>query len=315
MAVLARGLAATGSSCTGWTAIVRVLDRSNGRLRWRCRVGSPIESSPVVRDGHRLLRRLERPRLRARPADGAASAGRSARATRSRRAAAVAGGDALHRRLRRTAAGARAARPGASAGRVASTAASTGRPPSRRGRVFVPSLDRRLADRLLDRRPLPLAPLDTGAYVYSSPAVVERPRLLRLLQRRPLLRLGARPGASLWAVGAGRPDLRRRRRRRRRRLRRLDFARRIVGVDARSGRVLLRFPHGEYVAVSGNGGTLLLHGYSRALRACEPTVRKWLLIGGARRSCSRSPPASAAPTSSQAASRRPTSAARRRSSS
>ena len=37
----------------------------------------------------------------------------------------------------------------------------------------------------------------------------------------------------------------------------------IVGADARTGRVLLRFPHGEYVPVSGNGRRLLLHGYSR----------------------------------------------------
>ena len=42
-----------------------------------------------------------------------------------------------------------------------------------------------------------------------------------------------------------------------------SFADRIVGVDARSGRVLVRFPHGNYVPVSGNGGRLLLHGYSR----------------------------------------------------
>ena len=42
-----------------------------------------------------------------------------------------------------------------------------------------------------------------------------------------------------------------------------SFAHRIVGVDAKSGRVLLRFPHGEYVPVSGGGRRLLLHGYSR----------------------------------------------------
>jgi hypothetical protein len=47
----------------------------------------------------------------------------------------------------------------------------------------------------------------------------------------------------------------------------------ILGADARSGRVLLRFPHGEYVAVSGNGGTLLLHGYSR-LYAVKPVRRR-----------------------------------------
>jgi outer membrane protein assembly factor BamB len=44
---------------------------------------------------------------------------------------------------------------------------------------------------------------------------------------------------------------------------------RITGVDAKNGRVVLRFPHGEYVPVSGNGGRLLLHGYSR-LWAVEP---------------------------------------------
>jgi outer membrane protein assembly factor BamB len=35
----------------GMDGVVRVLDRSNGRLRWRFRVGSPVESSPVVRGG------------------------------------------------------------------------------------------------------------------------------------------------------------------------------------------------------------------------------------------------------------------------
>jgi hypothetical protein len=48
-----------------------------------------------------------------------------------------------------------------------------------------------------------------------------------------------------------------------------SFAHRIVGVEARSGRVVLRFPHGEYVPVSGSGGRLLLHGYSRVY-AVEP---------------------------------------------
>ena len=44
---------------------------------------------------------------------------------------------------------------------------------------------------------------------------------------------------------------------------------RITGVDAKSGRVVLSFPHGEYVPVSGNGRRLLLHGYSRVW-AVEP---------------------------------------------
>ena len=41
-----------------------------------------------------------------------------------------------------------------------------------------------------------------------------------------------------------------------------SFANRIVGVDARTGRVRVWFGHGEYAAVSGNGMQLLFHGYS-----------------------------------------------------
>ena len=45
--------------------------------------------------------------------------------------------------------------------------------------------------------------------------------------------------------------------------------RRIIGVDARTGRVRLTFAHGDYVPVSGNGQRLLFHGSSR-LYALEP---------------------------------------------
>jgi outer membrane protein assembly factor BamB len=51
-----------------------------------------------------------------------------------------------------------------------------------------------------------------------------------------------------------------------------SFGNRTVGVDIRTGRVIFRFPHGEYVPVSGNGGRLLLHGYSR-IWAVEPRHR------------------------------------------
>src|SRR5207244_13104504 len=51
-----------------------------------------------------------------------------------------------------------------------------------------------------------------------------------------------------------------------------SFAHRIVGVDTRSGRVLVRFKHGHYVPVSGNGMRLLFHGYSR-LYAVQPVRR------------------------------------------
>jgi outer membrane protein assembly factor BamB len=77
-----------------------------------------------------------------------------------------------------------------------------------------------------------------------------------------LYSVSARSGAVLWRVGGGGP---------------ISGAavvvagvayagstsNHIVAVDARTGRILLRFPHGEYVPVSGNGGRLLLHGYSR----------------------------------------------------
>ncbi len=42
-----------------------------------------------------------------------------------------------------------------------------------------------------------------------------------------------------------------------------SFAGRITGWDWQTGEELLSFPHGEYVPVSGNGGRLLLHGFSR----------------------------------------------------
>jgi outer membrane protein assembly factor BamB len=74
--------------------------------------------------------------------------------------------------------------------------------------------------------------------------------------------VSAATGATAWTVGAGGP---------------ISgaavvvdgiayagsFAHQIVGVDVRTGRVLLRFPHGEYVPVSGGGQRLLLHGFSR----------------------------------------------------
>jgi hypothetical protein len=48
-----------------------------------------------------------------------------------------------------------------------------------------------------------------------------------------------------------------------------SFSHRIIGVDVRSGRTVLRFPHGDYVPVSGNGMRLLLNGFSR-IYAVEP---------------------------------------------
>jgi outer membrane protein assembly factor BamB len=49
-----------------------------------------------------------------------------------------------------------------------------------------------------------------------------------------------------------------------------SFAHTILGADALSGRVVFNFPHGEYVAVSGNRGRLLLYGWAE-LWAVEPS--------------------------------------------
>ena len=94
-----------------------------------------------------------------------------------------------------------------------------------------------------------------------------RPRLLRLLRGDALLRLrGDRERALGAPVGgriSGSPTV-------------VDgvvyvgsFAHRILGADARSGAIVFSFPHGEYVAVSGNRARLLLYGWA-SLWAVEP---------------------------------------------
>ncbi len=111
----------------------------------------------------------------------------------------------------------------------------------------------------------------TGSYVYSSPAAWAG-RVIFGSYNGVLYCLSARSGRVLWTVrvgGAisGAPGI-------------VDgvvyaasFGNRTVGVDVRTGRVIFRFPHGEYVPVSGNGGRLLLHGYSH-IWGVEPRHRR-----------------------------------------
>ena len=191
----------------------------------------------------RLLRRLERPRLRARPAAPAApldvpdAATRSPRARRSP-AATLYIGDYGGRLL------ALARATGALAVARSVNGRIYGTPAVAAGRVFVPSSTGgsltafSTGGRYLWR-------VRTGSYVYSSPAVWARPRLLRLLRRPPLRRLrelgrdalavaagGPVSGAAVVVGGVAYAG---------------STAGRIIGVDARTGRVVLRFPHGEYV--------------------------------------------------------------------
>ena len=99
--------------------------------------------------------------------------------------------DALPRRLLRP-----AARAAAGDGRLRWSRAR-GRPRlrharRRRGPRLRPSSTRRLADGVLDERPLPLAPLDRLVRLLVAGGR-RRPRLLRLVQRRVLRPVGARP--------------------------------------------------------------------------------------------------------------------------
>jgi outer membrane protein assembly factor BamB len=248
----------------GMDGVVRVLDRRTGRLGFAYRVGSPIESSPLVRDridyfgawnGNVYALDLRTRRLRwvfrsgHKITSSAALAGRTLYI-----------GDYGGRLL--------ALAPGS--GRLRWSAGVNGRiygtPAVWGGRVFVPSSDGGSLTAFSTRGRY-LWRVHTGSYVYSSPAVWGGRVYFGSYNGR-LYSVSARSGRVAWSVQtggavsgaavvvdgvayAG------------------SFAHRIVGVDARTGRVLLRFPHGEYVPVSGSGGRLLLHGYSR-IYAVEP---------------------------------------------
>ena len=251
----------------GMDGIVRVLDRRNGRLRWQFDVGSPIESSPVVVNGLDYFGAwngrvyaldLKRRKLRWTHSSGAKVTSSAAIAKGTLYIGNYAG---------------RLIALSAKSGAVRFTQSVNGRiygtPAVAKGRVFVPSSTGgsmtafTTSGRYLWR-------VNTGSYVYSSPAVWGG-RVFFGSYNGLLYAVSAATGAVAWTVGAGGP---------------VSGAAVVVagvayagstygsitGADARSGKVLLRFPHGEYVPVSGNGGRLLLHGYSR-LYAVEPVGR------------------------------------------
>ena len=241
--------------------------RSNGRVLWSKYVGSAIESSPVVRygvdyfgahNGRLYALDLERRKFRW-------VRGGNCKITSS---AAISGGmlfigDYCGRVLAVRSRNGRTFWTRGVNGKVYGTPAVLGR------RVFVPSSTGgsltafSTGGRYLWR-------VGTGSYVYSSPAVWAGRVFFGSYNGR-MYAVSASRGRVLWSVRAGGP---------------ISGAvtvvggvayagstrGRIVGADALSGRVLLRFPHGEYVPVSGNGRRLLLHGYSR-LYAVDPKRR------------------------------------------
>jgi outer membrane protein assembly factor BamB len=243
---------------------VFVLDRATGKLRWSYRIGSPIESSPIVHDGVDYLGAwngrvyaldLRRRRLRWTRELGA-------KITSS---ASIAGGTLYI---------------GDYGGRLWALSARTGQtrwvrsvngriygtPAVAAGRVFVPSSTGGSLTAFTTGGGY-LWRIQTGAYVYSSPAAWAG-RVFFGSYNGVFYGASAASGRILWTVGTGGP---------------ISgaaavvdgiayagsFAHRIVGVDAGTGLVLLRFDHGQYAAVSGNGMQLLFHGYS-TLFAVQP---------------------------------------------
>jgi outer membrane protein assembly factor BamB len=263
----------------GMDGIVRVLDRRTGRLRFAYDVGSPIESSPLVRDridyfgawnGNVYALDLRTRRLRWVYRSGYKITSSAALADRT-----LYIGDYGGRLLALT--------PGS--GRLRWAASLNGRiygtPAVWAGRVFVPSSDGGSLTAFSTRGRY-LWRIHTGGYVYSSPAVWGG-HVYFGSYNGLLYSVSARTGAIRWTLQtggpvSGAPAV-------------VDgvayagsFAHRILGVDADTGRVLLRFPHGEYVPVSGSGGRLLLHGYSRLYAVESSSPRPPRMIAGPRKS-------------------------------
>jgi outer membrane protein assembly factor BamB len=252
----------------GMDGLVRVLDRRNGRLLWSWRVGSPVESSPLVRDGVDYFGAwngrvyaldLERRRLR-----WTFASGYKITSSASLSGATLYIGDYGGRLLALSARTGRLRFARTVNGRVYGTPAVAA------GRVFVPSSTGNSLTAFTTRGRY-LWRIRTGSYVYSSPAVWAGRVYFGSYDGR-LYAVSAATGRLRWSVWAGgpvsgSPVV----------VAGVTYAGstrgRITGVDARSGRVLLRFPHGEYVPVSGNARLLLLHGYSR-LYAVQPRTAR-----------------------------------------
>jgi outer membrane protein assembly factor BamB len=244
---------------------VTLLDRATGKVRWLHDVGSPIESSPIVLDGVDVFGtwdgRVIALDLRTRRTTWVRYLGWKITSSVAAGGGLLAVGDYAGRLY------ALAPKTGAVRWQSQVNGRIYGAPAIAGGRVFVPSStgSSLTAFALADGRQLWRR--YAGSYVYSS-AAVWGGRVLFGSYDGQLRCVLAATGDTCWTVGAGGP---------------ISgavvvvggiayagsFAHRILGVDVATGRTLLDFPHGEYVPVSGNGGRLLFHGYSRVF-AVEP---------------------------------------------
>jgi outer membrane protein assembly factor BamB len=246
---------------------VRVLDRASGRVLWVKSVGSAVESSPVVRDDVDYFGtrggRVYALDLRTRRARWISSFGAKITASVSLYGNTAFVGTYGGQILALDSRTGRLRWSGTVNGRVYGTS------PVSQGRLFVPSSTGGSVT-AFSTTGARLWSFGTGSYVYSTPAVWAG-RVVFGSYNGVLYCVSAATGGLLWTVHiggsiSGAPVI-------------VDgvaysssFGNRTVGVDVRTGRVIFRFPHGEYVPISGNGGRLLLHGYSR-IWALEPRPR------------------------------------------
>ena len=252
----------------GMDGHVYVRSRWNGRLLWRFDAGSPIESSPVVRNGidyfgtwNGYVYALN---LRTHHLRWSYHAGPKITSSASFGRGTMYIGDYGGRLLALSPATGHLRWSASVNGRIYGTPAYSN------GRIFVPS-STGASLTAFSAGGHRLWSVGTGSYVYSSPAVWGG-RVFFGSYNGVLYGVSAANGRVLWRFGtggaisgavvvvagvvyAG------------------NFSHRIYGVSARSGRQLLAFPHGDYVPVSGSGGRLLLHGFSR-LFAVEPKRRR-----------------------------------------
>jgi outer membrane protein assembly factor BamB len=242
----------------GMDGYVRVLDRNSGRLRWRFHVGSAVESSPVVWHGidyfgawngnvYALDLRTHRVRWVFRAGYKITSS------------ASIGGGELFI---------------GDYGDRIWALSPRTGRerwvssvggriygtPAVAHGRVFVPSSTGYSLTAFSAASGRHLWSINTGAYVYSSPAV-SAGRVYFGSFNGVLYCVSAASGRIIWTHSSGRaisgaPTV----------VARVVYfsntGHRTYGLNARTGRGLMSFDDGDYVPISGNGGKLLVHGFS-----------------------------------------------------
>ncbi|HEY4346803.1 MAG TPA: PQQ-binding-like beta-propeller repeat protein [Gaiellaceae bacterium] len=247
---------------------VLVLDRATGRIRWTFHTTGEVESSPVVMHGIDYLGdwagdvyALD---LRTHKTRWVYHDGCKITASATIAGGALFLGDYCGRVIALQRSTGRLLWSRSAGGVVYGTSATAA------GRLFVPS---RASESLYAFKTdgTYLWHVSTGGLVYSAPAVWHG-RVYFGSYTGELYCVSAATGEVLWRIDAGgpisgSPTV-------------IDgvvytgtFGHRIVGADALTGHVLFTFPHGEYVAVSGNRGKLLLYGWASlwAVRPLHPS--------------------------------------------